>query len=475
MNFNTQINKPQCNGLHCYQNDTHANEFSQMCPNFDIYPTIISHQKRIIAIGDIHGDMNLAINFLKAAKVIEEIINPEKLFKHHIKERLYKLKITKNNNIGGIDTKESDKTYEQTIDHTKNQFDVIYRYYKIGSGSNAEYYVKIVQEDNNPKYRTNQCTQKCDFNRWFKWIGGQTHVVQVGDQIDRCRPFDGYTCKDNITINDEDSDLEIMLFYDSLDRIAKKQGGRVFSLLGNHEIMNVTGDMRYVSHKGIKEYSPEPKEYNNGYNIRTNVFESIIAKKMACTRSTILVIGDYLFVHGGIAHKLAYNYKLIDVNAIVRRFLHGSLKNSSDLRTILNSSRHSPLWYRRLAYIPPDSVNGGKQHGDCGQIYDPIVKKINEMNFSNSSNVTISNEPTIQIKGMVIGHTPQFTVFNQGITTACANRIIRTDIGGSTAFDYFAKEMNNPQTNLARIPQVMEITTNLLTKESTMKVLFYSN
>ena len=477
MNFNTLFNKPQCNGVHCYQNDTYKNEFTQMCPNFDIYPTVIQHQKRIIAIGDIHGDMNLAINFLKAGKLIEEIVNPDKLFKHHIKERIYKLKISKNNNIEGIDTNESDKTYQQTVNHTKNQFDVIYRYYKIGDKSNAQYFVKIVQEDNNPKYKNNQCTQNCDFTRWFKWIGGQTHVVQVGDQIDRCRPFDGYTCKDNITINDEDSDLEIMLFYDSLDRIAKKQGGRVFSLLGNHEIMNVTGDMRYVSHKGVKEYSPEPKEYNNGYNIRTNVFESVIAKKMACTRSTILVIGDYLFVHGGIAHKLAYNYKLIDVNSIVRRFLHGSLKNSSDLKTILNSSRHSPLWYRRLAYIPPDIVNGNKPHGDCKQIYDPIVKKINEMNFSSNNNSlfsSVSTDPTIQIKGMVIGHTPQFTVFNQGITTACSNRIVRTDIGGSTAFDYFAKEMNNPQTNLARIPQVMEITTNLQTKESTMKVLFYS-
>ena len=42
---------------------------------------------------------------------------------------------------------------------------------------------------------------------------------------------------------------------------------------------------------------------------------------MSCTRSTILVIGDYLFVHGGVAHKLAYKYTLLDINLISFDFL----------------------------------------------------------------------------------------------------------------------------------------------------------
>jgi hypothetical protein len=503
MNFTNKQARGQnlnCVGLHCYenqnQNQNQSNdidtEFQENCPGFEVYPTVIPHVERIIAIGDIHGDMNLAINFLKAGNIIEEIYESDKLFIYPIKERIYRLQINRTNNITGLLSTDVTKTYYQTTEHVKNQFEVVYRYYKI----NGEYYVKIVQEDNNPRYKNTQCVENCDFTRWFKWIGGKTYVVQVGDQIDRCRPYGGNTCEANITINDEDSDLEIMLFYDSLDRIAKKKGGRLFSLLGNHEIMNVMGDMRYVSHKGIKEYSPEPKEYDNGYINRVDKFKSVIAKKLACTRSTILVIGDYLFVHGGIAHKLAYNYKLIDVNAIIRNFLYGKLSNNNDIKKVLNSSRYSPLWYRRLAYIPPDSVNGGREHHDCKQIYDPIIKKINEMNFNQpsvymnsntntniktvntniniNSNTTISTEPTIQIKGMVIGHTPQFTVFNQGITTACSNRIIRTDIGGSTAFDPFAREMNNPIIDRARIPQVMEILTNMQTKESSMRVLFYT-
>jgi len=461
--------------LHVYQHDTnnsdhnskheqfnYEDEFNKLCPDFDIYPTILPHQERVIAVGDIHGDMNLGINFLKAARVIEEI-NSNFFDGKKINEKIYRLQIT-NNNISGIDVQGEAKTYRQTVTHQKNQFDIIYRYYKVDD----EYYVKIVQEDNNPNYQDVSCPNNCDFTRWFKWIGGKTHVVQVGDQIDRCRPFDGHTCdKPENTINDEDSDLEIMLFYDSLDKIAKKNGGRVFSLLGNHEIMNVMGDMRYVSYKGITEYSPEPKSYDKGEPIRINKFKSIIAKKMTCTRSTIIVIGDYLFVHGGIANKLAYTYKLVDVNAIIRRFLHGTIEYNKDLKTLLNSSRHSPLWYRKLAFIPPDVLNNGNPHNDCKIIYDPIIEKINELNFPKSK---ISTDPTIQIKGMVIGHTPQFSVFNQGITTACSDRIIRTDIGGSSAFNQFANESHT----LARIPQVMEIKTNLQTKESTMKVLYYT-
>ena len=448
--------------LNAYDNSTKVfdKEFLEQCTDFNLFPTIIPYKRRVIAIGDIHGDMNLAINFLKKAKVIKEIC--KNYFNDKIiKEHKYKIRINSNKLDHNIN--------ENNFDMTKNQGELVYRYYEVYESNNTfdNFYVKIIQEDNNPndldteedKYK------KCklfDRDRWFKWTGLDTHVVQVGDQIDRCRPYGNYTCENSLaTIKDEDSDLEIMLFYDSLDKIAIKSNGRVFSLLGNHEIMNISGDMRYVSNKGRREFSPEPKEAEIGLKNRRKVFHTIVAKKMACTRSTILVIGDYLFVHGGIANKLAYKYKLLDINQIIRKFLL-TMESNKEIKQLLNSSKISPLWYRRLAYIPSD-IDGVK-HNDCVNVFDPVMKGIN-----------ITNQPTIQIKGMIIGHTPQFTVFGTGITTACHNRIIRTDIGASTAFDVFSNDtkQNNPNIDIksAREPQVVEILTDLTTKESTVKIL----
>jgi hypothetical protein len=461
-----------CIGLQCYDNEKtkeiYETDFSEYCPGFDVYPTVLGHKERVIAIGDIHGDMNLGINFLKAAKVIEEVCPKKEFSGKKIKEYKYNIILDQTDTkIDELKRSSGEKTYNEVIDHLKNQIELVYRYYEIDSN----FYVKIVQEDNNPNKNPNICkTDTNDNNRWFKWIGRDTHVVQVGDQIDRCRPYNNNKCiNKSTTINDEDSDLEIMLFYDSLDKIAMKKKGRVFSLLGNHEIMNVMGDMRYVSHKGLREYSPEPKNIEDGLNKRTDNFKTIISRKMACTRSTVLVIGDYLFVHGGIASKLAYKYNLIEVNSIIRKFLNGSLLKHVDLGKLLNSSKFSPLWYRQLAYIPPD-VNK-RQHNDCKNIFQPILTELNEKNFKSS----ISNEPSIQIKGMVIGHTPQFTVFGTGITTACDNTLIRADIGASVAFDVFSDDIKSrfPHIDIdkSRLPQVVEITTNLKTKQSTVKIL----
>ena len=63
-----------------------------------------------------------------------------------------------------------------------------------------------------------------------RWSGGKTHLVQTGDLIDRG--------PDSRKANDLVMRLEAE---------ARKAGGRVHALLGNHEVMNLTGDLRYTS------------------------------------------------------------------------------------------------------------------------------------------------------------------------------------------------------------------------------------
>ncbi len=67
-------------------------------------------------------------------------------------------------------------------------------------------------------------------NRQNHWTGGKTTFVQVGDLLDR-----------------GPKPREVMDLLMALEKEAGQAGGRVVSLLGNHEMMNIMGDLRYVT------------------------------------------------------------------------------------------------------------------------------------------------------------------------------------------------------------------------------------
>src|SRR5439155_18320439 len=80
------------------------------------------------------------------------------------------------------------------------------------------------------------------------WIGGDTFVVQVGDQLDNCRPFkskcDEYDEKSvspySLENQEEAEDIKVMKLLTKLNEQAQSNipEGAVISLLGNHEMMN---------------------------------------------------------------------------------------------------------------------------------------------------------------------------------------------------------------------------------------------
>ena len=63
-----------------------------------------------------------------------------------------------------------------------------------------------------------------------RWIGGRTHLVQLGDVVDRGP--------------DSAKALDLLK---RLEKDAARAGGAVHPLLGNHEVMRVLGDLRFVS------------------------------------------------------------------------------------------------------------------------------------------------------------------------------------------------------------------------------------
>ena len=62
------------------------------------------------------------------------------------------------------------------------------------------------------------------------WIGGEDHLVIVGDFLDR-----------------QPGDRQIVEMLMRLQQESVAAGGRVHALLGNHEVMNLVRDMRFVN------------------------------------------------------------------------------------------------------------------------------------------------------------------------------------------------------------------------------------
>jgi hypothetical protein len=75
------------------------------------------------------------------------------------------------------------------------------------------------------------------------WIGGGTVLVQVGDVVDR-----GPKSREC---------LDLLM---ALERQARRQKGKVIALLGNHEVMAMMGDLRYVSPEDYRGFVTEQSE-----------------------------------------------------------------------------------------------------------------------------------------------------------------------------------------------------------------------
>jgi len=358
--------------------------YKNKCAQYRYIPSIIQKKvNRVICLGDIHGDYELAIKMLTSAGLIR--------FKN-----------------------------------------------------NTNYYQKGGLVESN--YLTNSLTKSTD----VEWIGGETHVVQVGDQIDRCRPVAGMSCDNpHTTDDDEGNDIRIMEMFNELDRQAQKVGGAVISLLGNHELMNSMGYLDYVSYEGLKEFEnyvdPNDKNirFKSGYDARLHAFKpgNEYAVMMGCTRVPAVIIGSNLFVHAGIVDALINEIGLkgLDdlerINIWIRSWLLDEL-DYKYVENIINSSKHSMFWTRVLGRIPPGI---SMKNNACSKHITKILK-------------------IFKIGHLIIGHTPQSFLYSKDINSTCDDKVWRVDNGSSSAFNkYDPMKMQSGITSDSRRMQYLEI------------------
>ena len=124
-----------------------------------------------------------------------------------------------------------------------------------------------------------------------KWAGRTNQLVFNGDLTDR-----------GPDVN------RLLWFIYGLEQQAQRAGGRVHVVLGNHESMVFTGDLRYVHAKELALAQTHGVSYAKLYDIR----ESVLGRWLA-SKPGVLRIGDVLFAHGGISGDwLGYTPKMFD-------------------------------------------------------------------------------------------------------------------------------------------------------------------
>ena len=194
------------------------------------------------------------------------------------------------------------------------------------------------------------------------WSGGDALLVQTGDTTDRGPRSKG-----------------VMDLVMRLEAEAPKAGGEVIALRGNHEVMNLVGDWRYVSPEDVDEFGGmEPRKAALSPD---GVYGAWLA-----SLDYVAVVDRIVFVHGGVTPEFAA-MGLDALNALGPDQLGES----------------SPIWYRGYLQDPEPEA--------CKVLSEALV--------------------ALAAERMVVGHTTQRS---GEIASRCKGRILGIDVGISAHY-----------------------------------------
>ncbi len=195
--------------------------------------------------------------------------------------------------------------------------------------------------------------------------GGRAIFIQTGDVLDR-----------------GDDSRRVLDLLRRLERDAQRAGGRVLPLLGNHELMRLLGDWRYISAGELRAFrnadSSDLRELVYG-NIVTAAKDRAAAEKMPFderafreqflkdvplgfiemrqafdvkgdygpwirARPTMAIVNGIAYLHGGISEKVA-PLGCPGINAAVAKELASIPMPPERVAGLLSAGEDGPLWY----------------------------------------------------------------------------------------------------------------------------------
>lgn len=203
------------------------------------------------------------------------------------------------------------------------------------------------------------------------WAGGETILVQTGDTTDRGP--------------DSKEVLELLM---QLQPEARAAGGQVIALLGNHEVMNLRGDWRYVSPGDIADFgSAEARQ--------AALQPTAALGAWLRQRDVVANVGGDIFVHGGVSARFA-RMGIETLNSTARAAI-----DVAQPAPILGEE--GPLWYR--AYLLADESIA------CAEVEEALS--------------------ALGARRMVMGHTTQSS---GRIASRCGGRLLGIDTGVSSHY-----------------------------------------
>ncbi len=158
------------------------------------------------------------------------------------------------------------------------------------------------------------------------WTWGDGHLVVDGDIFDR---------GDQVT--------ECLWLLYRLESEAKKAGGDVHVLLGNHELMIMRGDYRYLNEKYTKYIvAKSHMDLAELYGP-----ESVLGRWLRSKNSAVK-INDIMFVHGGLSPEVIHRgYSIHEMNEEIREGIDLSKQDlAADSSIFFLLRGDGPLWYR---------------------------------------------------------------------------------------------------------------------------------
>lgn len=197
-----------------------------------------------------------------------------------------------------------------------------------------------------------------------KWSGGKTHLVQTGDITDRGA--------------DSRKIIDHLL---KVAKQAKKKGGYVHLLIGNHETMNVVGDLRYVTEGEFKAFQSKNSQRYQDMQWQRQVewmrandlnFEQLDLGayrkeweqkvplgwvehrlgwdldgeygKWVKENPVAIQVNDTIFLHGGISAK----YCKFSLESLTQQLI-AAMENYDPYGNTIVNDPLGPTWYRGLA------------------------------------------------------------------------------------------------------------------------------